>query len=299
LMRLVRRAKGAAAARQVFARARRAEWCTWQVYAAAADLEHQMGADADAADATGSGGVVAARVLALALERYEGDAALTLHCVDFLTARRDVTNARAVLERSLASPTCQQCKELWARYLDLELRFGTPASLRAVEMRRAAAHPELRVDSLYQLAALHAYHGLWPAQGRALVALAETSPTTATDQLPAGGSTSGGGGGGVPPVPPLTVPNLSGCVEYTGEALPIDSPGGAAASGGGSDSELLVPSQLDAVMNALPPRLLGAATGAPSAPDVERLCSRLGELPDSLGELPLAAAALPGPSGAW
>jgi hypothetical protein len=76
----------------------------------------------------------------LALERFPGDAALALHCVRFLVAHHDVINARAVLERSLTQAACAASRELWNAYLDLELSYGSPQSVAAVEARRAAAH---------------------------------------------------------------------------------------------------------------------------------------------------------------
>ena len=145
LMRLARRADGASAARAVFARARRAEGCTWQVYAAAAELEKQMGGGGGGGGGDGvggaaggaaggggleeeaeeeeDGGVVASRILSLALDRYEGDPSLALHCVSFLLERNDVHNARAVLERSLGFDRCTRSKELWNAYLQLEVTY--------------------------------------------------------------------------------------------------------------------------------------------------------------------------------
>ena len=157
LLRVSRRMEGAAGARAVFARARRAEGCTWHVYAAAAELEAQMAPTTTPSEAQmgGEGGegasegvvvgasegvVVASRILMLALERFSGDAALALHCVRFLVAHHDVINARAVLERSLPHGACAASRELWNAYLDLELSYGSPQSVAAVEARRAAAH---------------------------------------------------------------------------------------------------------------------------------------------------------------
>ena len=149
LLRLSRRTEGAAGARAVFARARRAEGCTWHVYAAAAELEAQMGGgDGEGGEGASEGVVVgasegvvvASRILMLALERFSGDAALALHCVRFLVAHHDVINARAVLERSLPQGACAASRELWNAYLDLELSYGSPQSVAAVEARRAAAH---------------------------------------------------------------------------------------------------------------------------------------------------------------
>ena len=140
LMRLVRRTEGAEAGRRMFARARRADTCTWHVYAAAAQLEYQLGAESggevvgegDDGGVAGSsnGSVVSSRILMLALERFPGEPALALHAVRFLLERNDVANARAVLERSLPNPACSASRELWRTYLELEMTFGSAASVR-------------------------------------------------------------------------------------------------------------------------------------------------------------------------
>lgn len=346
LMRLARKADGAGAARAIFARARRAEGCTWQVYAAAADLEKQMGgaggsgeAAADAAaDAAEEGWVVAARILALALERYEGEPSLALHCVNFLLSRNDVHNARAVLERALGFETCKRSRELWGAYLSLEVTYGSPGSVEAVERRRSEAFPELRVHSLYQLAAASSYLGLWPAEERELRALSEEPPMAAllaggggagdeggADRGGKDGSGPGGGGGGdangeaaagpdggpaaLTAAASIVVPNLALCTEYTGEPILLEAPTDLAAGGGGLDGvgggtgELeaaamarIVPYQVDAMLEALPKRLVGPVE-PPSVQQVQSLFARLAQLPDKLSELPAPAAALPGGEG--
>ena len=129
LMRFLRRTDGAAAARAAFAAARKAEGCTWHVYLAAAQLEYQLGGGlggegepASASDADGA--TVAGRILALAFEKFECDPAFTLHYVRFLGGLNDVTNMRAVLERSLLAPRGALSAELWSAMLDVELRCG-------------------------------------------------------------------------------------------------------------------------------------------------------------------------------
>ena len=295
LMRLVRRLEGASAARQVFARARRAEGCTWHVYAAAAQLEHQMGGRADGVDAEEDeedGGVVAARILALALDRFEDEAPLALHCVDFLVQRNDATNARAVLERTLQTERGAGSKELWAAYVRLESVFGSAASLKAVEERRGLALSNANTSSLYQLAAMHSFHDLWPANERELRGLAEeTKVAEAAEE------------GAADAAAKPTTPNLALLTEYTGEPILLDTPAPASGAAGGAvaaDSSMAraVPYQIDALLEALPSRLIGAgALEKVDTADVARLFERLSRLPERLADLPAAAAALPG--GAW
>jgi hypothetical protein len=226
LMRLVRRTSTATNARTVFARARRAGWCTWQIYAAAAELEYHSaggletnnmlsGAETYKVDCTLSpdGAVIASRILALALERFETNGALALHCVHFFAQHRSMKSARAVLERVLPLTPPGASVELWSAYLELEMAFGTAASvcamtlhpfrgardsvhmtfgavltlaelmkrfwslslpqLRLVEQRLAALHSRLHMDSLNRVVMLHSYMGLWPAADHSVAVLAE------------------------------------------------------------------------------------------------------------------------------
>jgi cleavage stimulation factor subunit 3 len=294
---------------QVFARARRAEGCTWHIYAAAAQLERQLGSGGDGAHNEAEeedGGLVASRILALALDRFSNKPALALHCVRSLIERNDAANARAVLERCLTSDECRKSKELWASYVEVEMTFGSPASVRAVEVRRASAHPELRVGSLYQLAAMHAFCGLWPSEGRQLRALAEeTPPAPPSNSLAAGGVGNGEAAEENSVAPSaIIVPNLGNCVEYTGEPILLDPQDvGASSTGessGGEDGAMnrMVPYQLEALIEALPSkRVAGALTEElPSPQAVQFLFHRLSRLPDKLADLPESALALGGSS---
>mmetsp|Transcript_79894 Transcript_79894/g.158787 ORF Transcript_79894/g.158787 Transcript_79894/m.158787 type:complete len:452 (-) Transcript_79894:202-1557(-) len=331
LMRLARRSEGVDSCRRVFARARRSEGCTWQVYAAAAQLEYQMGTLGGgfvanpAAGISGAqveeGAVVASRILMLALDRYEGDAQLALHCVRFLVERNDVANARAVLERALPMPDCAASRELWRAYLDLEMTFGSVASVRAVGERRAAAHPELRVDSLHQLAALHSYCGLWPVEARLLDAMVEpqeVTPMANQHATPLGvgggsrGSIGGGGGGGgaigiggdgggreVARSGFITMPQLDGLVVYTGQSIEINGPtlaGDAAADE--TPYATAIPRKIDELLEALPLRTFDKALTKPTNEEVQTLFTRLAHLPEQPEKLPAAAAAFSGSAAA-
>ena len=332
LMRLPRRSEGASAARAVFARARRAKGCTWQVYAAAAELEQQMSGSsgetlvlAAAREEEEDGGIIAARILTLALDRFEGEPAFILHTVAFLLSRNDANNARAVLERSLAWIECVRSKELWSAYIQLEVAFGSPASVQAIEERRATHFPDLRVGSLFQLAAAHSYLGLWPASEHELRALSEEPPMTALFNASADGADGGAAGNAAGAVAGagadgatadgaavdprssaagaaggITVPILSLCTEYTGEPILLEPQATGAAD---SDAAManVVPYQIDALLEAVPKRLIASALESPSSQDVQALFERLGQLPDKLADLPSPASTLPGgaPLGGW
>ena len=99
----------------------------------------------------------------------------------------------------------------------------------------------------------------------------------------------------------IVVPNLSLCTEYTGEPILLEPqlPPGAAGDGaaGGAAMARVVPYQVDALLEALPKRLVGPNLDPPSAEQVQALFGRLAHLPDKLADLPASASALPG--GAW
>ena len=320
LMRVVRRSEGAQAARLVFARARRAEGATWHVYAAAAQLEYQMGGGGGGGgggeEEEEDGGVIAARILALALDRFEEEVSLALYCVEFLLQRCDVTNARAVLERTLKTQSGGASRELWGAYLDLEMVYGSPTSVHAVSERRAAALPGVRVPALYQLASLHSFLGLWPADERELRGLAEEAHVVEVKAGGEEGAATGAAGAASSGAidltngpGPMVMPQLELCVEYTGEPIILDGPqpvaavvAGGAAAGGAEAAAMasVVPYQIEALLEALPTRAV--TDDRPKAADVQRLFERLSQLPDRLADLQqsaAAAAALPGGGGGF
>ena len=135
------------------------------------------------------------------------------------------------------------------------------AQVRAVEERRAKHHPELRVASLYELAAMHAYAGLWPASQQALDALAEPIASRPV-QLGAASAPS-----------TMIMPNLGACVEYTGQSVEIDAKDTGVGEPSGSSYAPSVPVQVDALLEAVPKR---AAAGLvpPDSSDVNGLCER-------------------------
>ena len=113
----------------------------------------------------------------------------------------------------------------------------------------------------------------------------------------AAGDGAGGGGAGVGAI---VVPNLSLCTEYTGEPILLEPqlPPGAAGDGaaGGAAMARVVPYQVDALLEALPKRLVGPNLDPPPQSRCRR-CLDGAHLPDKLADLPASASALPG--GAW
>ena len=100
LMRFSFRAEGLKEARKVFTRGRKAESCTWHVYAAAADMEHLLGSGNE-------GALVAQRIYALGADKFPTEVPFLLKYLQFLLARPDLTNVRAVLERALQAVHCE------------------------------------------------------------------------------------------------------------------------------------------------------------------------------------------------
>ena len=130
LLRFARRAEGLWQARNVFARARKAEGCTWHVYAAAAQIELNLTGAKGAANED-EGARVAAKIYAMAFERFEDDVGFVRHYLDFLQSQRDHGTMRAVLERVLQSAVGAGCRRSPLR-VRLESPFeespGTPCA---------------------------------------------------------------------------------------------------------------------------------------------------------------------------
>ena len=145
LMRFAFRAEGVKEARKVFTRARKAEGCTWHVYAASADMEYHMGSGAEGAQ-------VAQRIYALGADKFPTEVPFLLQYLRFLLAQRDLTNVRAVLGRA-AGPQGRQALELWNLYLEVENLYGEFAAAASVENRRAAASPSCHRLTLFVCAA--------------------------------------------------------------------------------------------------------------------------------------------------
>lgn len=178
-LRFVRRTRGPAAGRALFARARRAPSAGWQVYAVAAALEAAAvpdgsGAEADAASQ------IAINIFEKGLAAYGCQLAYVRVYAEFLKQRGRLDDLRSLYERTLARldevddggalgapgaepvPAAQVCG-LWDAYVGLEKEFGCMAAVRALESRRAARHPDTPDPlSMGALAARLRYGGLLP-----------------------------------------------------------------------------------------------------------------------------------------
>ena len=136
-MQLVRRAEGIRPARQVFARARKSPYCTWQVYEANAMLEYHCSKDT----------TVATKVFELALKVFGPDEHLVVRYLDFLISINDDTNARAVLERTVSSMPVDKAKSVWMRWAEYEYSYGDTSAMARLDARLADVYPDVsRLD---------------------------------------------------------------------------------------------------------------------------------------------------------
>ena len=291
LMRFSFRAEGLKEARKVFTRGRKAESCTWHVYAAAADMEHQLGSGNE-------GALVAQRIYALGADKFPTEVPFLLKYLQFLLARPDLTNVRAVLERALQAVQGRPALELWNFYLEVENRYGELEAAQKVEARRAAAFPELPTGSLYSLVAQHAQLGLWPAEPLALEWMREAhmaqggaaAAAAASQQAAAARPAQPHGAAAAPKrAQALAPPNFSLYVEYTGldgdsaasAPPPGPAPAALAPAAGGPKAAPALPMLSQPLLPAfagfiaaLPPA--AAYTGpAPAPVDVEVRLARL------------------------
>ncbi|KAJ1625267.1 hypothetical protein T492DRAFT_1040947 [Pavlovales sp. CCMP2436] len=223
-LRFTRRTKGTAAARALFARARRAPSSGWQVYAAAATLEAAAVPDGSGAEAEACA-QVAINIFEKGLAPHGADLRFVHAYADFLRARARLDELRALYERTLArvdaedesglgapggagagaAPTASQVQALWDAFIDLERELGSIAAVRELELRRAARHPETGDPlSAPALALRFRFGGLFPcsADEAALLGIRagveETDPTLDAGAEPALASTGLAAGGAVP-----------------------------------------------------------------------------------------------------
>ena len=317
LMRFAFRAEGVKEARKVFSRARKAEGCTWHVYAASADMEFVLGGGEEGAQ-------VAQNIYKLGANKFPTEVPFLLQYLRFLLAQRDLTNVRAVLERALQAVQGRQALELWNLYLEVENLYGELAAAASVENRRAAAFPELPTGSLYSFAQQQSHLGLWPAEPTVLKQLRDMHALQAAAKADAKGAGAAAAAAAAAaaqqqaqpnaapkPQPP---PNFSLYVEYTG----LDTAGGAQpgppppaqraappppmpmAAGQQPMSPAQhaappmlsqpLPPTLAAFVAALPPA--GTSAGLPAPAEIEELFERLAQLPDTFEQLPPMASPL-------
>jgi len=165
--------------------------------------------------------------------------------------------------------------------------------------RRAAAFPELPPTSLLLLAAQHSYAGLWPATEAELREVGISDPALTHELTGTKGGLAEGSAGtqtrvkGAEVGEQLVYPDLSLCVEYTGQSLGLDEGGQSALrpKPGAAEPSATIPAEITAMISALPSATaMGMQSPSPNA--VEKLCERLMLLPDRYEDLALTAGGL-------
>ncbi len=132
-MKFMRRTEGRDAARKVFLLARKSPQVTWQVYVAAAEMEHHTNAEPD----------FAAKIYSAGLNLFIGTPQYVFAYLDFLNAINDNTNQMAIFEKVLAHPdysaaeNVDVCDKIWERYIQFQRDVGESLlSIEKLQLRR-------------------------------------------------------------------------------------------------------------------------------------------------------------------
>ncbi|KAI5478156.1 mRNA 3'-end-processing protein RNA14 [Pseudohyphozyma bogoriensis] len=147
-MRFARRAEGVKMARQVFAKARKSKYMTWQVMEASAKMELHWNNDAK----------VATNVFELGLKTFSKDPDYVLQYLDFLISTNNPNNARALFERTVALVEPAKAKPIWDRMAQYEYEYGDFLAAQKIFSRYTEAFPD--VSPIDRFAQRFGYHGL-------------------------------------------------------------------------------------------------------------------------------------------
>jgi len=130
-MRFCRRAEGIAAARKVFARARKDQHsCTYQVFVAAARLEYHVNKLPK----------IARNIYELGMKLFPTSVDHASAYIDFLWNLGEESAIKFLIERVLAElPKSFDARRIWDKRMEFEFTFGDAASIESLEKRRAAA----------------------------------------------------------------------------------------------------------------------------------------------------------------
>ncbi|KAJ8904864.1 hypothetical protein NDN08_001378 [Rhodosorus marinus] len=130
-MKFSRRAEGIAAARKIFARARKDQHsCTYQVFVAAARLEYHVNKLPK----------IARNIYELGMKLFPTSVDYASAYIDFLWNLSEESAIKFLIERVLAElPKSVDARRIWDKRMEFEFTFGDAASIEAVEKRRAAA----------------------------------------------------------------------------------------------------------------------------------------------------------------
>ena len=130
-MRFARRTGGVAAARKVFAKARKAG-ATFEVYVTAALMEHRTNKLPD----------IAKNVFELGLKKFGGEVRFIMAYVSFLVSICDENNLRVLFERTLSALSKEDALPVWYAFLRMELRTGDLHGVASLEERMRQEFPD-------------------------------------------------------------------------------------------------------------------------------------------------------------
>ncbi|KAG8827959.1 mRNA 3'-end-processing protein rna14 [Serendipita sp. 399] len=152
-MRYAKRVGQSAGLRNVFKEIRADKWVCWQVFEAAALLEHQISPTAD----------VAAKIFELGLRFFLSDVDYVVRYLNFLINKCDEANARALFERVVVSLDPEKARPIWQRWLSHQMDVADLPTLQKLD-KRIAETKEMTVDStdraMKQFAQRYLYLGI-------------------------------------------------------------------------------------------------------------------------------------------
>ncbi|KAJ6579583.1 Suf-domain-containing protein [Mycena vulgaris] len=207
-MRFARRAEGHKAYREVFGKARRDEYTSWEVYEAGALTEYRCNLE--------DGRTIAPRIFESGMKKFSKDVGFVLSYLGFLLTLNDENNARALFERVIGTFTPQEARPIWERWSRSQYQYDDLEAVLKLEQRMAEVYPN---DApIKRFAQRHTYHSIDPiaehdlgfAKARKLGGALSKNDTPSFPPTGGNGNGNGNGNNGVngtgnPTL--LTIPN--------------------------------------------------------------------------------------------
>eukprot|EP00475_Leptophrys_vorax_P014424 TRINITY_DN20776_c0_g1_i3.p1 TRINITY_DN20776_c0_g1~~TRINITY_DN20776_c0_g1_i3.p1 ORF type:complete len:387 (-),score=80.97 TRINITY_DN20776_c0_g1_i3:57-1217(-) len=129
MMKFARRSEGVGGFRQIFVSAVKNNHDAFEVYVAAAAMEHQWNKQS----------AVAAKIYNLGMRKHGRNVKYLLSYLDFLNSLNDHNNMRVVIEQALKDLPPEDVRPIWDRFVGLQYAVGDLAAIQEIESRRAAA----------------------------------------------------------------------------------------------------------------------------------------------------------------
>ncbi|KIM32651.1 hypothetical protein M408DRAFT_62773 [Serendipita vermifera MAFF 305830] len=118
--------------RNTFKEIRSDKWVCWQVYEAAAILEHQLAPTSD----------VSSKIFELGLRLFGTDVDYVVRYLNFLINKCDEANARALFEKSVGVFEAEKARPIWQRWLMYQMNVADLPTLHKLDKRVAEAYPK-------------------------------------------------------------------------------------------------------------------------------------------------------------